>query len=131
MPSRDISLELDPGASIKPQSLSAAAIGSGVNLQGCEAALIVVSNGAATTPATIQIQESADDSTYTVVADSDLIGLTGNASGVEQTASTIVKASYVGEQQYVRVNVLTGASAAFVSAEVVRGHLRYAGGEPV
>lgn len=131
MPSRDIRLELDPEATLAPQSLSGAASGSGVDLQGAEAALIVVSNGAATTPATVQIQESDDDTNFTVVADSDLIGVSGNDAGSLQTAESVVKISYVGNKRYVRVNVLAGASAALFSATVVRGHLRYAGPQPV
>lgn len=131
MASRDVSLELDPQVSIAPESLSGTHSGSGVDLQGCEAALIVLNNGAATTAATVQVQESDDDSTYTVVSDDDLIGLSGNSSGVLQTASTVVKVSYVGAKRYVRVNVLAGASAALISAEVVRAHLRATAGQPV
>lgn len=131
MASRSVYLELDPATSLAPQSLSGAASGTGVDLQNAEAALIVVENGAATTAATVQIQESVDNSTFTVVADSDLIGLTGNASGVLQTASSVSKISYVGALRYVRVNVLTGASVALVAAQVVRAHLRQTVGQPV
>ncbi len=117
MASRSNYLELDPQASLKPQSLSGAAAGSGVDLQGAESALIVIDNGAATTAATVQIQESSDNATFTVVADSDLIapsGYASNASGVLQTANSVVKIAYVGAQRYVRVNVLTGASAGWL-----------------
>jgi hypothetical protein len=87
MPSRDIRPELDVKVSVAPQSIGGAVNGTGVDLAGAEAALIVLANGAATTPATVKIQESTDNSTFTDVADTDLIGLTGNTSGVAQTAS--------------------------------------------
>ncbi len=130
MPSRDVRLELDPKVSVAPQSIGGAVNGTGVDLQGCEAALVILDNGAATTPATVKIQESADNSTFTDVADSDLIGTTGNPSGVAQTASTVVKVSYVGTQRYIRVATTAGTAALF-SAEVVRAHLRHAGPQPV
>lgn len=131
MASRDVRLELDPQVSIAPQSISAAVNGSAVDLEGAEAALILLDSGAATTAATVIIQESADDSAWSAVADTDLIGLSGNAAGVLQTANSIVKVSYVGSLRYVRVTVKAGASAALFGAEVVRAHLRQAGPQPV
>ena len=130
MPSRSMQIELDPHVSLAPQSIGGAVLGTGVDLEGCEAALIILDNGAATTAATVKIQESADNATFTDVADSDLIGLTGNAAGVAQAAASIVKVSYVGAQRYIRVSTTAG-SAALLSAEVVRAHLRYTPGQPV
>jgi hypothetical protein len=119
MPSRDSRLDLDPKVSVAPQSIGGAVNGTGVDLAGCESALIVLANGAATAAATVKVQESSDNSSFTDVADSDLIGLTGNTSGVAQTASTVVKVSYVGTKRYVRVATTAGTAALF-SAVVVR-----------
>jgi len=134
MPSRDVRLELDPKQSVVPQSIGGAVNGTAVSLVGAEAALVILDNGAATTPATVQIQEAPDSAgspgAFTAVADSDLIGLTGNAGGVAQTASTIVKVSYVGVQPWIRVSTTAGTAALF-AAEVVRAHLRHAGTQPV
>ena len=130
MPNRSVQLELDPKVSIAPQSVGGVVDGAGVDLAGCDAALIILDSGAATTAATVKVQESADNTTFTDVADTDLIGVTGNSSGVAQTASTVAKVSYVGSQRYVRV-VTTAGTAALFSAEVVRAHLRRAGGQPV
>jgi hypothetical protein len=130
MPSRDIRLELDPKVSLAPQSIGGAVNGTGIDLQGAEAALVILNSGAATTPATVTIQESPDNATWTAVADSDLIGTSGNPAGVVQVASAIAKVSYVGVQRYIRV-ITTAGTAALFSAEVVRGHLRHAGVQPV
>lgn len=130
MPQRDIRLELDPKVSVAPQSIGGAVQGTGVDLQGCDAALVILDNGAATAAATVKIQESDDNSTFTDVADTDLIGTSGNPAGVAQTASTLVKVSYIGVKRYVRVATTAGTAALF-SAEVVRGHLSHAGGVPV
>jgi hypothetical protein len=131
MPNRDVRLELDPQVSLAPQSTTGAVTGTGVDLAVCDAALVIIDNGAATTPATVKIQESVDNSTFTDVADTDLIGTTGNPAGVLQTASSIAKISYIGTQRYIRVSTIAGGSAALISAEVVRAHLRHAGGVPV
>jgi hypothetical protein len=128
MPSRDISLELDPKQSIVPQSIGGAVNGTDVDTFGAEAALIILSNGAATAPATIKIQESdtGGGAGYTDVADTDLIGLTGNPAGFVTTASTIKKVAYVGSKRFIRV-ITTAGTASLFSAEVVRGKLRHVG----
>lgn len=132
MSSRDIRLEIDPQPTLRPQSASGAVTGLEVDLAGSEAAYLLIDNGAATTAATIQVQETdTTGSGYAAVADSDLLGLTGNTAGVLQTAATITEASYVGSKRFIRVSILTGASAALISTTVVRGHLRHAGGQPV
>lgn len=132
MPSRDVRLELDPKQSVVPQSIGGAVNGTDVDLAGAEAALVVLSNGAATTGATVKIQESdtGGGAGYTDVADTDLIGVTGNPTGVAQTASTIVKVSYIGNKRFVRV-ITTAGTAALFDAVVVRAHLRHAGAQPV
>jgi hypothetical protein len=130
MPSRDSRLELDPKISVAPQSIGGAVNGTGIDLAGAESALVVLQNGAATAGATVKIQESVDNSTFTDVADADLIGITGNTSGVAQTASTVVKVSYVGTKRYLRV-ITTAGTAALFSALVVRDSLRHAGTQAV
>lgn len=131
MASRDVRLELDPQQSVVPQSIGGAVNGTGIDLAGAEAALIILSNGAATAGATVKIQESdVLASGYTDVADSDLIGITGNTSGVAQTASTMVKVSYIGAKRFVRV-ITTAGTAALFDAVVVRAHLRHQGTQAV
>lgn len=134
MPNRSVQLELDPKVSVAPQSVGGAVNGASVDLAGCDAALIVLNSGAATAAATVQIQEAPDNAgvpgAWSAVADTDLIGLTGNAGGVAQVASTVSKVSYIGAQRWLRV-VTTAGTAALFSAEVVRAHLRRGGTQPV
>jgi hypothetical protein len=130
MASRDMRLELDPKVTLAPQSIGGVVAGTTVDTFGCESALIILNSGAATVGATVVIKESADNVTFTAVADADLIGTTLNSAGVLQVASTIVKVSYIGGLRYIRVDTVSGTAALF-SAEVVRGHLRHAGGVPV
>jgi hypothetical protein len=131
MASRDVRLELDPQVTVAPQSIGGVVAGTAIDLQGAEAALIVLQNGAATTAATIKVQEcDTSGGTYTDVADSDLIGLTGNTSGVAQTASTVVKVSYIGSKRFIKVSTTAGTAALF-AATVIRAHLRATTGAPV
>lgn len=134
MATKDVRLELSPVTTVAPQSIGGAVNGADVSLVGTEAALIVLHNGAATTPATIKVQEAPDSSgsagTYTDVADSDLIGLTGNTSGVAQTASTLVKVAYIGNQPWIRV-ITTAGTAALFSASVIKAHQRHQGSQAV
>jgi hypothetical protein len=134
MPSRSVQLELDPKQAVAAQSIGGAVNGASIDLAGSEAALIVLNNGAATTPATVVIQEAPDNAgapgAWTAVADTDLIGVVGNAGGVAQVASTIVKVSYIGVQRWLRVTTTAGTAALF-SADVVRAHLRRGGTQPV
>ncbi len=69
---------------------------------------------------------------YSAVADTDLTGgYSGNATGLLQVASTVTKIGYVGTLRYIRVVTTASASAALLSAEVIRGHLRHGGSQPV
>lgn len=118
------------GASLVPDQYTAAANGTGVDLLGYESAAVEILTGAfgGTTPtATAKVQESSDDSTYTDVADSDLIGATGNTSGFALAASSVKTVSYIGSKRYVRfiISAVGGTSPVIrASASVVRGHAR-------
>jgi hypothetical protein len=129
MPSRDIRPYIDPKVSLAPAAYAAPTNGTGIDTAGSEAALVVLAIGTITS-GTYKVQESTDNSTFTDVADSDLIGVTGNPAGIALVASTVVKISYIGSQRYLRV-ILTAATAANVSAVVNRGKLRYTSGQPV
>lgn len=137
MPSRDTRLELDPQVSIRPDQYTATSNGTGIDLQGAESALIVIPTGTfgGTGPtATYKVQESDDNSAWSDVADGDLIGATGNTSGVSLSASSVVKVSYVGAKRYVRVVLGSPGGTGpviRVGADVVRAHLRHAGSQPV
>lgn len=123
MATRDVRPDLDPKSSIPPQAISGVVIGAGIDLSGAEAALIVVNTGAAAAAATVKIQESADNLTFTDVADSDLNGIVGNSSGFTAPASAVHRISYVGSKQFIRA-ITTSGTAALIDVMVIRAHLR-------
>lgn len=129
MPSRDIRPENDVQISLAPAAYAAPANGTGINLAGCEAALIALQTGTITS-GTYKVQESVDNAAWTDVADSDLIGITLNSAGIALVAATLVKISYIGSKQWVRV-ILTAATAANAAATVTRAHLRQVGPQVV
>ncbi len=107
--------------SLTPAARTASANGTGVDLAGYERALVVVESGTITDGThTIEVQESADNSTFTAVADTDLEGTEpAIAAANDDTVWTI---GYVGTKRYVRVAVtVAGATTGGVyGAQVVR-----------
>lgn len=106
--------------SIVPASYNAAANGAGVNLLGFDANVIEISTGVFGGAATAKIQESADNSTFTDVADSNLDGVTGNPAGFSLAASTVKQIGYLGSRQFVRVILTASTTGNLVSASVLR-----------
>lgn len=137
MPAISNRLTLDPQSSLGPDQYTAAASGAGVDLVVGETALVVIITGAygGTTPtASYKVQHSDDNSAWTDAADSDLIGATGNSSGVSLAASSVVKVSYIGQKRYVRValSAVGGTSPVIrASGAVIRGNLRHTAGAAV
>lgn len=120
---RDLSLDLTAEASIHAEDHAAAVNGTGIDLAGCEAALILVSVGT-TAPGTVAIEESDDDTTYTAVAAADLIEPVAFDS--TPAADTEQVLSYVGAKRYLRV---TTSAAGDCGAFVIKGHRRHMGGD--
>lgn len=130
MASRDLYNSVSPASSIVAQAVTATVNGTGVDLQGFESADVLIDLGtfAGTTPtATIQIQESDDNSTFTAVAAADLIGGALPATIDPTNDVALYERGYIGTKRYIRVAVtaVTGTSPSLpMSAVVVRGHAR-------
>lgn len=122
---RDLVNNVDVVESLAPASRTATANGTGVDLRGFESATVVIEAGAAggTTPSfTFEVQESDDDSTYTAVADADLMG---DDEPVVTAAAAPVKIGYRGTKRYLRaaITAVSGTSPTLLcAASVVRGH---------
>lgn len=116
---RDLKSNLDPRTSLAPAARTASANGSGVDLQGFDAALISFVVGTITDGThTPSVEESTDNSVFTPVAATDLIGsLAALASSTNQSVG------YRGGKRYVRaVSTVAGATTGGVyAAIVVRG----------
>jgi hypothetical protein len=132
MPARSVGLTTDPQKSINPQSAAAAVNGAGVDLAGADAALVLIYTGAFTGAGqAAKIQESSDNSTFTDVADADLIGVTGNTTGFALTANSVAKVDYVGTKRYLRVRLDVSGTTCLLSAVVLRERLRHTPGQAV
>lgn len=122
---RDLKSNIKPMTSIAPQSLTAAANGTGVDLKGYDSAAVVFNAGAigGTTPSfTFAVQESDDNSTFTDVAAANLVGsapvVTTNNAGVSWVG-------YAGNKRYIRAiaKTVSGTSPTLLAtAVVVLGH---------
>ena len=117
-----------------------------VDLKGYNSCEIVVAVGesgdtlAAGLNVSLELEESDDDSTYTDVADAQLLGATGGGSGqfalINDPAEddTVYRVGYVGSKRYVRLKVnVTGThtNGIPIGAVALLGRERHTGGQPV
>jgi hypothetical protein len=104
-----------------PAVLSATTTDTGVDLQGFNSALVIVSTGAIVSSGdfTTKLQDSDDNSTFTDVAAGDLLG----SFPTSLEASSVVKVGYVGNKRYLRT-VTTKNSGTSIAAAIVfvKGH---------
>ena len=117
-----------------------------VDLQGyngCEMVVVVGASGdtlSGSVYVSLELEESDDDSTYTDVADADMLGATGGGSGqfalINDPAEddAVYTVGYIGDKRYLRLKVnVTGTHTNGIplAACAIRGHGRHKGGEAV
>lgn len=118
---RDLKNNISVQQSLAPASQTAAANGSGVDLQGFNSACAVIDAGAigGTTPSfTFELQESDDNAAFTAVADTDLEGV----EPVLTAGDSVTRIGYTGNKRYLRVAITVASgttptllcSAAFI-----------------
>ena len=113
---RDVKNLSKPMASLVSANRTADANGTGIDLTGFEGALVIGDVGAegdtldASNDINLEVEESADNSTYTDVADADLVGSvtganTGTFAHVDAAgeAPKIYFASYIGSKKWIRI----------------------------
>lgn len=121
---RDLKSNIKPVQSLVPLNRTAAANGTGVDTLGFNSASVVFATGAigGTTPSfTFEVQESADNTAFTAVADADLRG----TEPVVTTANTVAQVGYIGNKRYIRaiVKTVSGTTPTLdCSANVILGH---------
>lgn len=121
---RDIKSNLGIATSLAPATRNATANGTGVDLQGFNAAMVVLQVGAITDGThTPKLQESDDNAAFTDVAAADLIG-----EFAQLAANTNQRVGYRGAKRYVRVvaTVVPGATGGAYGALVVKGEPNHA-----
>ena len=127
---RDLKSNITSGVSLAPQSLTAAANGTGVDLQNSDSAVVEFNAGAigGTTPSfTMAVQESDDNTTFTDVAAADL---QGTAPVITTTNAGITMVGYLGSKRYIRAiaKTVTGTTPTLLaSAAVLRSRLAIKG----
>ena len=135
---RNIYYNQDTVASLVPAVRNADANGIGVDLRDFDGNLIVASVGvegitlSGANRIELKVEESDDNTTFTAVANSDLLGFvaggvaTGTFAIVDDNAEApaIYSAQYIGAKQYIRVVldiVGTHATGTPIAANVHRG----------
>lgn len=115
---RDLATEIGPVNAIAPAVLSATVTGDAIDLNGFNAAAVVISTGAIAgsgdfTP-TVQESDTTTPGDFTAVAAADMAG----TLPATLAANTTAKASYIGYKRYIRV-VLTKNSGTSVAASAM------------
>jgi hypothetical protein len=122
---RDLKSKIKPVQSLVPINRNAAANGVGVDTLGFNSAAVVFSTGAiggtASPTFTFEVQESADNATFTAVADVDIRGI----EPVVTAANQVSTVGYIGNKRYIRAILKTVAGTTPTldcSAAVILGH---------
>ena len=127
MGTRNQADHLKIAASLKAQSLTGTANGTGIDTQGFSSITMVLDAGATggTTPSfTMQMQESDDNSVFTAIAAGDIGGGGQLAAITGANDDTVYKRAYLGSKRYVRwaATAVSGTSPTFLaSASVILG----------
>jgi len=144
---KDLSNNINPAVSLAAAVRTAAANGTGVDLQGYESATVLVDVGAegdtlsSSVHFEVSLEESDDNSTFTDVVQADIIDgtiaaggiflkLDGTTGGDPDSAGGIFRVGYVGNKRYVRVVLAktgTHSNGTPLGAMVVRGSARHSG----
>ena len=119
---RDSNACADVEETIRPQVATADVDGETVDLRGADSVLFAVTIGTITddaTDSTVTVEESADDSTWTDVADADILGTEPTLA-----ADTAYQFGYIGSERYVRATFGLGtATNVAVATLAVRTNL--------
>lgn len=120
---RDFNACSDVEESIRPQVATGAVNGQTVDTRGSDSVLIAVSIGAVTGgtgDASVTLEESDDDMSWTDVADADILG----TEPVAIAADTAYQFGYSGDARYVRAVFALGTETnVAVAAIAIRGDL--------
>ena len=148
---KDLSNSISPAVSLAAAVRSAAANGTGVDLQGYESATVLVDVGAEGDTLSssvffeVSLEESDDNSTFTDVEQAGIVDgtiasggiflkLDGTTGGDPDTTGGIFRVGYVGGKRYIRVVLAktgTHSNGTPIGAMVVKGHARHTGDNAV
>lgn len=101
-----------------------------IDTKGYESVTFVLATGTVTDAQTLNVQESADNSTYSDVAAADIIGGSTKLSAFETMAAgdddTIKTLGYKGSKRYLKVvSTAAGATGAIYGIVAILGHAQY------
>lgn len=119
---KDLVNNISAAITLPPATRTADANGTGVDLRGYGSAAVIVVTGTITDGThAITVQESDDNSTWSDVADADLIGTEPSIGAADD--NKLYEIGYRGRKRYLRANVaVSGATnGGTYGAIVVRG----------
>jgi hypothetical protein len=121
---RDLKSNIDVAVTFVPATRSATGTGAAVDLQGYDSAMAIVEVGTMATDGTFtaSLQESADGTTYTAVAQASLQGTFGAYGTANDPA--LERVGYIGTGRYLKgVFTFAGTGTGAITAmNIVRAH---------
>lgn len=107
----DLASNISPAITLSPAARTGATTGTGVDLTGYTGATAVVASGTVTdgTLYTFELQESADNSNWTAVADADLIGTEPTFAAADD--NVVKKVGYIGNKRYLRLSLASATGS--------------------
>lgn len=130
MSRRDLVSNISPAVTLAPAARTAAATGTGVDLNGYEMACVVITSGTITdgTGYVFEVQHSDDNSSWAAVSDDDLVGTEPTLVAADDNA--IRKIGYRGRKRYLRGSLasVTGSpsTGGVFAAVIIRSGARVA-----
>ncbi len=126
---KDLATSITLKRVISPVSVAdnTAQVGQAVDRKGFESVTYAIATGSiadADATFTVLLEESDDNSSYTAVADADLIGTEALAGFQFDDDNECRKLGYIGAKRYTKLTItpVANASAALVSAVAILGH---------
>ena len=126
---KDLSNSITLKRVISPVSVAdtTAQVGTAVDRKGFESVTYAIATGSiadADATFTVLLQESDDNSTYTDVADADLLGTEALAGFQFDDDNECRKLGYIGAKRYTKLTItpVVNARAALISAVAILGH---------
>lgn len=126
---KDLAISITLKRVISPVSVAdnTAQVGQAVDRKGFESVTYAIATGSiadADATFTVLLEESDDNSSYSAVADADLIGTEALAGFQFDDDNECRKLGYIGGKRYTRMTItpVGNASAAVISAVAILGH---------
>jgi len=122
---KDLHDNLDVVLALDPQDTGSDTDGNTIDLQGYESVEFVCESNelASGETASFNVQESSDNSNWSNVDSGDMLG--SEPSFDDSSGANIGQVGYIGNERYVRVQLVSPSTSRVFSAEAIKNNARH------